>query len=722
MRFSLSLSLAIFAIGFQLSGQTVTSKADSGPGTLRNVVASTSPGGTIQFSPNLSQNNQIIIELDSAIEIPHSLSLIGLSSAQGDSVIIQGPNSSNGLLHVVNPPNSPIDLVIRNLTFRNSTAIDSGASSALYAYGTISEITIQNSNFINCHTVSMKGNLSNLGGAIGIGSDSSGVVRILSSRFVHCSTEYAATASSLTYGGAAYMRDLNFVEIGSCYFKDNVTTGLGGAIRVNFVDSLSIHESSFIDNVVDGPANFNISGGGAVATQKCTWTEIVGCTFEGNQGILGQGAQGMYGGALLLGGLSNGSPPFDSLYLKDSYFESNISTEGGAIYSRSTVIFMENSTFYRNEADKIGTIAMINVGASTSPRLSLTIHHSTFAENVTNTTFNENIAFIHQADCEVVNSTFYSNDGAELNMSYGGNLTLKGSLLYGGIVQGSTVITNLGYNGVSSSQTPWAVATDITGFNSTDLDYSGLQTINNTVPCLLPGPSSILIDSGDSLDLSRTQSGGVIGIRDIGSAESGVVLNDTAVLCSNQYYWRGDTLTLPGIYVDSSLTQSTLTYHRLYLLENNVQAFQSGTELVASHNRSGATYTWIDCSTNDTVGTGARFIPTIDSGYFAVIMTFGGCSDTSDCVVFNDPTISISEPLQELPQIVIFPNPTSNYFEMTGLNQSAVQVEIYDLLGRRVQSGIFADGERMDVSTLKPGTYIVRITDDQIVVRRLIVR
>lgn len=58
--------------------------------------------------------------------------------------------------------------------------------------------------------------------------------------------------------------------------------------------------------------------------------------------------------------------------------------------------------------------------------------------------------------------------------------------------------------------------------------------------------------------------------------------------------------------------------------------------------------------------------------------------------------------------ISIFPNPTTDYFEISADNSIAT-VEIYNIVGKKVVSFKHSEGNPYDVSTLRNGLYVVRV-------------
>lgn len=90
-----------------------------------------------------------------------------------------------------------------------------------------------------------------------------------------------------------------------------------------------------------------------------------------------------------------------------------------------------------------------------------------------------------------------------------------------------------------------------------------------------------------------------------------------------------------------------------------------------------------------------------------------------DCTLLSVAEKSLSE------SVAVFPNPASNYFEITNNSQSELSVNIYDILGNNV---ISAEASRLkkqsfSLTNLNSGVYLVELkSDKQKLVKKLIKR
>tara|TARA_B110000091_G_C13404577_1_gene305578 strand:+ start:118 stop:522 length:405 start_codon:yes stop_codon:yes gene_type:complete len=103
--------------------------------------------------------------------------------------------------------------------------------------------------------------------------------------------------------------------------------------------------------------------------------------------------------------------------------------------------------------------------------------------------------------------------------------------------------------------------------------------------------------------------------------------------------------------------------------------------LTITSNEFGATYKWIDCSNNNDsiIGETNLSFTAKTNGDYAVIVTVGNCSDTSDCV--NISTVGIKD-IDNNHAISIYPNPTKGIFTIE-LNQNMKNssIMVYDMVG-----------------------------------------
>jgi predicted outer membrane repeat protein len=377
-------------------GLTVTSLADSGPGTLRAAIFTADAGspsdkftinvnvaGTIDLqSPLPDLNNSIAIqgpgaksltvERDAAISFSSAIitvdadqtaSLFGLTIANGD----HGGIDNTGTLAVsgcIISSNSAVlgggaggifnfgTLTISNSTLDDNSAIDGGAiinwvfSSLTISNSTLDDNTarVEGGGILNYGTATLEqnstvsGNSAEYGG--GVLNRNGGTLTASNS---------TVSGNSAEYGGGIYTYDP--VTVSGCTLSDNSATD-GGGIYNNGPDAtLAVRGSNFSGNTAAD------SGGGIYNAGTAT---ILDSTLSGNSASEGAG---IYNAALAM------------LDVRGSTLSGNTASDsGGGIYNLGTATVQE-STLSGNTAGSSG--GGIFNGASGA----LTIDDSTVCDN-----------------------------------------------------------------------------------------------------------------------------------------------------------------------------------------------------------------------------------------------------------------------------------------------------------------------------------------------------
>ena len=341
-----------------LSTLTVTSPADSGPGTLRAEVIAAASGDTINFAPSL--DGQTITLTSVIYESGKSLNIAG----PGASKLTVSGNDSTAILDVEqsNAPGSPyLDLTISGLTLAHGNTPYHGG--ALYTYGT--NVTLSGDVFSNNHSASGGGAVE-AQGPFGLPTPANAVT-ITDTQFLNDSTSAVGGAfegfgvavnlsgstvhnNSATIFGGGFVASGANLTVASSDFRDNA----GGAISYYpgytlATVQLSVSDSTFIGNTrpqgrggaidnegglstytnslfqgnVDSDPNF-AQGGAIQDSGKAT---IDGCTFVGNRAD-GTGSSSPYGSSATGGAVFLANPAGTTL--TNSTFRDNLATAGFA--------------------------------------------------------------------------------------------------------------------------------------------------------------------------------------------------------------------------------------------------------------------------------------------------------------------------------------------------------------------------------------------------------
>lgn len=394
----------------------VTSAADSGPGTLRDIVAKSHadalahPGNLEGIYFTLPAGTKTIT-LASEIVIADDTYILGLGA--GNLTITGGGNTRlfeindgtaaakhvtlNGLSLTLGHSTgdggairSVEALTVLNSLFGGCTANGNGGGLAEEGTGALATLTVSNSEFINNSAYSGDGG--------GVYASTEGNVTITSSLF---STNYATN-----YGGGAHLVELpggfgNLVVANSSVIGNVAENDDGGGLLLQnrrtgataaasgyatVYDSLIVANSSarngggvsfFTGNdFVIGSLLINnhavITGGGISTYNDFQALLVTGSTLEGNSTTSGQSAAG--GGGLFAAPSSTAVTT-----ISNSAFTGNQSGNGGGgAYADGSALVVQGSSFGQNAALSYGGGLLVDDDGSQG---SLTLSNSQFASN-----------------------------------------------------------------------------------------------------------------------------------------------------------------------------------------------------------------------------------------------------------------------------------------------------------------------------------------------------
>ncbi len=126
-------------------------------------------------------------------------------------------------------------------------------------------------------------------------------------------------------------------------------------------------------------------------------------------------------------------------------------------------------------------------------------------------------------------------------------------------------------------------------------------------------------------------------------------------------------------------------------------------------------YQWINCSDNSIVvdQTESSFTPD-ENGDYAVIVTQGICSDTSECYAF---TISGLDKNGMNQDFEVYPNPVKDFLTINMANENTnVTIKVVNVMGQTVvvTSMDKLVKTNLNVSRFDPGVYLIQIKSDQL--------
>lgn len=182
----------------------------------------------------------------------------------------------------------------------------------------------------------------------------------------------------------------------------------------------------------------------------------------------------------------------------------------------------------------------------------------------------------------------------------------------------------------------------------------------------------------------------------------------TVSTCSPSYTWaqNGTVYNASGMYNDTITNASgcdSVVTLNLTITNFVATATDNGDATITAS--AGTTYQWINCTTNTPIaGATAQTFAATANGTYAVIVSNGTCSDTSNCV--NITNVGIKE--NTISTISVHPNPTHDVVIVT-MDASSAIVEVMDVQGKLVQTTQIKSGDPIDLSTYERGVYTLRI-------------
>ena len=168
------------------------------------------------------------------------------------------------------------------------------------------------------------------------------------------------------------------------------------------------------------------------------------------------------------------------------------------------------------------------------------------------------------------------------------------------------------------------------------------------------------------------------------------------------------TYTLDDGNGNSSQYQLTVTYQ---VVDAIVVTVDAGT---LSCETAGTSYQWISCADNSIIpGETASTLRPGVNGEYAVILTQGACSDTSDCYTLDYTGIADAR----YQDYKVYPNPAHDYVSIDLTREHTnVSIKVFDMAGNLLkieELGRITKTE-LDITEFKAGMYMIHILSDQV--------
>lgn len=175
-----------------------------------------------------------------------------------------------------------------------------------------------------------------------------------------------------------------------------------------------------------------------------------------------------------------------------------------------------------------------------------------------------------------------------------------------------------------------------------------------------------------------------------------ILATQNVTLCANAIYtFNGNSYSADGIYVDTLVgitnCDSIVTTNLTFEAPVDTSVALVGTTLKATPSADG--YQWIDCATGNPISgeTSADF-PLVASGYYAVVVTVGSCSDTSACFDASWLGVEVADLVEN---VKVYPNPSQGVFKIT--SSISQDVQFVDASGKLLELVALEAGKEQTV-------------------------
>jgi len=195
----------------------------------------------------------------------------------------------------------------------------------------------------------------------------------------------------------------------------------------------------------------------------------------------------------------------------------------------------------------------------------------------------------------------------------------------------------------------------------------------------------------------------------------GSALGDTSNVnsCGDYTSASGKVWTMSNTYLDTlTSSRGCDSVATIVLTVTNIDKTTALAGAVITANQTGAAYKWLDCNNSYAPisgATGMSYTATFN-GDFAVEITVGSCVDTSSCTNIN--TFGLNENNKDYFSLNVFPNPTAGKLTIDNQNQIIKEIKVWNVYGKLMNITTGNDNT-IDVSSLKTGVYIIKITTEK---------
>jgi hypothetical protein len=181
--------------------------------------------------------------------------------------------------------------------------------------------------------------------------------------------------------------------------------------------------------------------------------------------------------------------------------------------------------------------------------------------------------------------------------------------------------------------------------------------------------------------------------------------------CTADYIWQGNSYNTSGTYFNNYKSHFGCDSNFILQLQIiNINANISINADTLSALPSGASYQWIDCSTNLPIAneTNQSFLATAN-GVYACNVTINGCTETSNCITVNHLALQ----LENLASVYLLPTTVaSEYTVHLPVDAKNYKVQVFDCIGKKIEEFSLTSNKSSILPTIKlpsAGLFLVSI-------------
>ncbi|SFT37393.1 Por secretion system C-terminal sorting domain-containing protein [Lishizhenia tianjinensis] len=197
---------------------------------------------------------------------------------------------------------------------------------------------------------------------------------------------------------------------------------------------------------------------------------------------------------------------------------------------------------------------------------------------------------------------------------------------------------------------------------------------------------------------------------------------NVSICAGDSYNIGANSYTTAGTYTDTlsaTTTCDSIVITTLTVADVIAEIDASSSTFSSVNQATNFTYQWLDCNNgNQAIAgeTNATFNVT-QNGSYALVVSNGTCTDTSECYIVDNVGIENNE----TSFIAISPNPTTGLVKISG-NNIIKEAVVFTTQGKQVNTIIQEDIKSIDLTELPSGVYFVQLTsvDNQQHVIRLV--